>query len=125
MINIRKISVKNIFILFVVILISMSFIPTGDDYFFLNLKYDSIFELFLDMKNGTLTMKDGTYLLTHNGRYLGNFFGITISKMATSTYLQYLRYLLMAAGIISVIFLTSKITSFEKKNHSFTADYCF
>jgi len=121
----RKITIKNISILLIIIFISMKFIPTGDDYFFLNLKYDSIFQLFSDMKNGTLTMKDGTYLLTHNGRYLGNFFGITISKIATSQYLQYLRCLIMAVGIIGVIFLTSKISNFERKNSFFYSSLLF
>lgn len=115
----KKLDIKSIILTGIIILISLNFIPTGDDYFFINLQYDSFLDLFNDMKNGTLMMNDGSYLLTHNGRYLGNFLGITVSKMAIHPSLYLVRSLIMGVGIVIVAFLCSKLTIYNQKNSYF------
>lgn len=61
----------KIFIFLFLIIISLNFVITGDDYYFLN--------------TGINSLIDKIFFYSNNGRYLGNLFGIFISNLSKFT----------------------------------------
>lgn len=89
-------------IIFVFInIISLNFIITGDDYYFLNTGFDSLLE--------------SVFLNSNNGRYLGNFFGVFFSNLYKFQNLQYIRCIVMGTGIFIIILLCNKVANFYTK----------
>lgn len=67
------------------IIISLNFVITGDDYFFLNTGLESLI--------------DGVFINSNNGRYLGNFCGVFISNLSKFQILKYIRCIIMGTGL--------------------------
>ena len=95
---------SKIIVFFSLIIISLNFIITGDDYFFLNTGFEVLI--------------DSVFFNINNGRYLGNFCGIFISNLYKSQTLQYIRYMIMGTGLFLIILLCYKLSNL-KINESF------
>lgn len=94
----------KIFIFLFLIIISLNFVITGDDYYFLN--------------TGINSLIDKVFFYSNNGRYLGNLFGIFISNLSKFTNLQYIRCIIMGLGLFLIILFCDKLSNL-KKDESF------
>lgn len=81
------------------IIISLNFVITGDDYFFLNTGLESLI--------------DGVFINSNNGRYLGNFCGVFISNLSKFQILKYIRCIIMGTGLFLIILLCNKLSNLK------------
>lgn len=89
----------KISILLFLIIISLNFVITGDDYYFLN--------------TGINSLIDKVFFNSNNGRYLGNLLGIFISNLSKFSNLQYIRCLIMGTGLFLIILLCNKLSNLK------------
>lgn len=81
------------------IIISLNFVITGDDYFFLNTGFEFLI--------------DKVFLNSNNGRYLGNFCGIFISNLSKFHILKFIRCIIMGTGLFLIIQLCNKLSNLK------------
>lgn len=89
----------RIIIFICIIIISLNFIVTGDDYFFLNSGYKSLL--------------NSIFFNSNNGRYLGNLLGIVVSNLSKFQTLQYIRCIIMGTGLFLIILFCNKLSNLE------------
>lgn len=90
---------SKISIFLILIIISLNFVVTGDDYFFLDIGCEGL------IKN--------TFFNTNNGRYLGNFCGILFSNLSKFQVLKYIRCVIMGTGLFLIILLCSELSNLK------------
>ena len=90
---------SKIIVFLSLIIISLNFVITGDDYFFLNTGLESLI--------------DGVLINSNNGRYLGNFCGVFISNLSKFKNLQYIGCIIMGTGLFLIILLCNKLSNLK------------
>ena len=92
----------KLMIYLVIVILSLNFVPTGDDYYFFNTGFESLI--------------DAVFFNSNNGRYLGNFSGVFVSNLSKFDILQYIKPMIMGTGIFLVILLCSKLSNIKAKS---------